>query len=680
MKKHYLILMIIMMFLITVWRGTALEDRTTINDWAVTWNARHESSTNRIYDVNIKNLGVNRRFAHRVYISNANGLHSDLEISEIRIEAKQLRRAIGRNCVNIKSNGSDHNNCIAIYDYVPGNQEIIRQLNRVYHNRSHDYYYSDYEALTFEGGETKNFIVAFRNPSILTYNAELGIENILTGDKYHPIINNTNYASDFVQDFINSTCWVTNSTLVSNDMLRQPFSYYFMDNSTIFNNTEILDNKSKVNLTRTVSPSNTVLGLPGIILEGIKTLETIGVDLNPRMLGRYNNSGFPSGINFTINTWLNKTTDSSGSFPGTQAALFEFTINSSTGDQNNNFIEFQVEGGTATPGIRTRGFVNGLVIFQLPAAGFSFDDFIIRRYHMFTLVVTDDFQKMYLDGVLIESDFNNTIASLNRSVEMLLLGSFHDGSSTMEGVYDEFGIWDVGLTDFEVSQLFVNGSAKRPETITCQYFSDNFDLGNVSNTFTPIFNCQGNCSINVSVANTNETFINVVNNASLNLTPETNQSFMFNYTVGLTRMSPSNITNLTIIFEFPPPPPPTPNVTGNFSCLIFDDTCIDGAFKCLLAVNNLTGVELTSSRDAFDINCQSINIGSFATRFILFGIILLFIFFGFRFKRPWLISIGGLFGIIFSFGIAFQFVLFGVLLGIFFLFFVLSGIIGGLDK
>ena len=124
----------------------------------------------------------------------------------------------------------------------------------------------------------------------------------------------------------------------------------------------------------------------------------------------------------------------------------------------------------------------------------------------------------------------------------------------------------------------------------------------------------------------------------------------------------SETISLIVSMTTPPVTPPPPPLMANFTCIIQDDICIDGKFKCLLAGNNETILE---NGEAFDIRCNSLNIGNPAVLAILYIIALVLIFLGFRFNSPLIIMIGGLLGVFISVGIIHQYLFFSIA-GIFF--------------
>ena len=277
------------------------------------------------------------------------------------------------------------------------------------------------------------------------------------------------------------------------------------------------------------------------------------------------------------------------------------------------------------------------------------------------------------------------------------------GTSDFDGRLDEIGIWNRTLSPAEVLQLYGNGTGfPFPFDEIVKINNNTYNVTNAiangtlwrTNTSFPIpintttptvqftLDSSGNCTIGTQDLNFTDAFSGDSNRlcATLDTTDQTCSlptsdpvaegiDLIYLSCVNANQIQIGTSTSGPLFLNVTLPTPPPPNGTGNFSCLIQDNVCINGEFKCLLAVDG-NGNEI-ESKEAFNITCSSLNINNTAFLAIFYLIALVFIFTGARFRSPMLGVIGSMIGTLISITFMFQFAL---LSAMFIAFFVGVGI------
>lgn len=206
------------------------------NDFKTTWMLNKASSNHIVYDVIIQNLdaSTNRDFPLAILLQN----FEDLNIEEVTIYEKKIMPVTLTNS-NVSceeqffENGSSYDFCIENpYDYEvnmvqwkPAKNNFDKLQNGALYN---EYGYinipkynskpkfDDFGDFETNNGE-KYFRVELKGFTPILYQAELGVQNFVTQDFYHPIINSSFWNVSFDTDNASDENLTIHSTSIISD-------------------------------------------------------------------------------------------------------------------------------------------------------------------------------------------------------------------------------------------------------------------------------------------------------------------------------------------------------------------------------------------------------------------------------------------------------------------------------
>ena len=755
----------------------------TIGDFMVSWQLTEDKSNYKSYMLNITNIDViNDNF--------------DLQILQQGSKAKVMLseyRNISYNYWVYDLDCDSRTETINGTQYGLGNctdngYNVVRS-KMDYETLQHTSYFSDSEAFKYlygdlyiRDGESRIFKVELTDFTSIQYTVNLSAKDGYTGNIYHPIITSTRYESNFNTDIINGTCWIGADGIVGTEITNfttDAFTYHNLNNE--FHTGGLTGGTSgdftgnyplKYNDSAPDSQFHPLFNNETCISSELKEcVQYRNVEDNPNTL--YNLSVTHTFINWTIAFWFNATdwTDDCNNGVGPQWNSF-YAMHSGNGG-------FGSQGDKAMI-MRYANVSNFLSCIVVPSDGASGGSSFYSDWQPADNKINIS-QKNFFACIKDGNDLTVWYNDKNRSTltasipNMAFTNGFLDVGagnywggglrntngrqcSGINGLLDDFQIYDRALTNAEMVELYNNGLGKEPAKNSCVMQSATFNTGQNDTTFRPLYACKptlASCVINVTMESV--LYANVTNNENITLVPPTtdgNTTFnytielnsnissfniTFNDTVNLTPSAPNltfplNNTNVTVgnitftwqnstdpdndtityfftlfkngtnilgnttttnitvdmtnisIFPFTnyswqvnasdlttfnvsqlfvfnliniTPPPVPPNVTNEYVCVVFSNACEDGKIKCLLAINNATGEEITS-RDAFDKNCVGIKTVNPFIIFIILFLIIALIVIGYTFNVTVLRIVAGFIGIVLGFMVIQTWFWFGV--------------------
>ncbi len=310
---------------------------------------------------------------------------------------------------------------------------------------------------------------------------------------------------------------------------------------------------------------------------------------------------------FTWNLWINQETQS------TNQAVMDVLHPAGVGGVGNNVVEVIVPSDGS---LQFFGFVAGVAICSMTSNAGEINPL---SWSMMTITVDSTNCIGYVNGTqVVNTSVLNVVTFTN--FNDFYVGSHRGVGSHVDGRLDELGIWDRALTPDEVFALYndgvyaqypfnpppsiitnntlvmttatangtqwqINKSFPIPTnisspTVTFQVHPpSNCTIGTVDQNFTDMLAGDANrlcatlnnnsqtCTLPATdplVTQIDQIYLSCLAQPGSELALSTSGALFVDFTSG-------NVT--------PPPTPPT-NITGNFSCIILSDVCVNGKFSC----------------------------------------------------------------------------------------------------
>jgi len=278
------------------------------------------------------------------------------------------------------------------------------------------------------------------------------------------------------------------------------------------------------------------------------------------------NNTQPAGY-FTVNVWFNTSTPSFASIVG------KFIVTGNT-------RSFQI---LTIDNMYAQYSTNGAdTVVMDCGAGYAITANVI---YMATFLYNSTGVYLFRNGVMCHGDAGGVI---NPNTASWLLGQYYADSSALNGIIDEFTIWNRGLTTAEISDLYNGGAGSFYSAAPPPPFYSSVSLNNPSN---------GNRTVNYT-RQINFTFTPIFNQTIINCSLYTNESGTF-----VERANSSGIVNNTINSLVP-----TYNTTDIEGNITWNIRC-RGASSDVFATANRT-VQIDRTAPVITINYPSSQVWS----------------------------------------------------------------------